>query len=363
MLKQKIEHTQLTSSGLIKSGVPLADKNWFKTGGSAKYYCEPQSELEFQEALAYARTRNLEIFVLGEGANILISDEGFDGLVIKLRLNYICPSIDSGRTEKKEFSQNYTLPKELNDNPKSVRPELIEGHSEIFLTVGAGVSMHDLILYCLDHNILGLEEFSGIPGTVGGSVYINLHYFQFLLAQFLVSARVINKKTGEITTVDNDWFEFGYDFSTLHKHEHYLIDATFKLKTATDLEVAYARGRRAEIIRHRESRYPKQGTCGSFFRNFHDNEVTCMSGGKKMIYVAYYLDKIGVKGQLHVGDAQVSYQHANMLVNNGAATSNDLISLARKMQELVFEQFGVLPQPECELVGFKEYPLILDKHD
>lgn len=306
---------------MIQHNISLADKNWFKTGGSAKYYCEPQSELEFQKALAYARTRNLEIFVLGEGANILISDEGFNGLVIHPKL--------------KNISMN-----------------------GIEITAGAGISMHNLILYCLDHNILGLEEFSGIPGTVGGSVYINLHYFQFLLAQFLVSARVINKKTGTIETVNNDWFEFGYDFSTLHKHEHYLIDATFKLKTATDLEVAYARGRRAEIIRHRESRYPKQGTCGSFFRNFHDNEVTCISGGKKMIYVAYYLDKIGVKGQLRVGDAQVSYQHANMLVNNGAATSHDLISLARKMQELVFEQFGVLPQPECELVGFKEFPLI-----
>jgi UDP-N-acetylenolpyruvoylglucosamine reductase len=129
------------------------------------------------------------------------------------------------------------------------------------------------------------------------------------------------------------------------------------LKTASDLEIAYARGRRTEIIRHRESRYPKQGTCGSFFRNFHTDEVTLISNGKKMIYVAYYLDKIGVKGQLRMGDAQVSYQHANMLVNLGNATTQNLIDVARKMQDLVFDQFGVLPQPECELVGFKEYPL------
>jgi len=305
----------------IQTNIPLADKNWFRTGGPAKYYCEPQSDVEFQEALSFARKNNLDTFVLGEGANILISDEGFGGLV--------------------------------------VRPQLknISTDGKIELTAGAGVTMHDLILYCLDNNILGLEEFSGIPGTVGGSVYINLHYFEFLLAQFLVSARVINKKTGEITTVDNDWFAFGYDFSTLHNHEHYLIDATFKLKTATDLEIAYARGRRIEIIRHRQSRYPKQGTCGSFFRNFHDNEVTLMSGVKKMIYVAYYLDKISVKGQLRIGDAQVSYQHANMLVNLGAATTSDIIAVAQKMQELVLEKFGVLPQPECELVGFNEFPL------
>jgi UDP-N-acetylmuramate dehydrogenase len=318
---------------MIQKNIPLHDKNWFKTGGPAKYYCEPNSEVEFQEALAFARTNNLDIFVLGQGANILISDDGFDGLVIKPKLNK-ATSLNSSLFAKTE---------ELRD--------------AILITAQSGLSMHDLILFCLDHNIIGLEEFSGIPGTVGGSVYINLHYFEFLLAQFLVEARVIHKKTGVIETVNKDWFAFGYDFSTLHHHEYYLIDATFMLKTASDLEIAYARGRRTEIIRHRESRYPKQGTCGSFFRNFHTDEVTLISNGKKMIYVAYYLDKIGVKGQLRMGDAQVSYQHANMLVNLGNATTQNLIDVARKMQDLVFDQFGVLPQPECELVGFKEYPL------
>lgn len=358
---------------MIQKNIPLHDKNWFRTGGPAKYYAEPTSETEFQDALAFARDNNLEIFVLGEGANILISDEGFDGLVIRPRLNRICPSRPSGRTEKNNLLNRKNLShlnesliqdQKTTDFPEdqlSVRPEGLEGltdSSHAFITVQAGVSMNDLILYCLDNNIIGLEEFSGIPGTVGGSVYINLHYFEFLLAQFLVSARVINKKTGAIETVSNEWFAFGYDFSTLHNHEYYLIDATFKLKRETDLEIAFARGRRAEIIRHRQNRYPKQGTCGSFFRNFLPEEVTLESNGKKMIYVAYYLDKIGVKGQLRIGNAQVSYQHANMLVNLGAATSQDLINVARKMQELVHDQFGVLPQPECELVGFKEYPLL-----
>jgi len=77
-----------------------------------------------------------------------------------------------------------------------------------------------------------------------------------------------------------------------------------------------------------------------------------------MIYVAYYLDKIGVKGSLQKGGAIVSYQHANMLVNQGTATSTDIIVLARAMQEMVQKEFGILPQPECRLIGFKEYPLL-----
>lgn len=326
-MKQTITNQELITHLAIQERVPLHDKNWFKTGGPARFYVEPADADSFVQALSFARENNLEIFVLGEGANILISDEGFDGLVIR-------PSVFAKTTSDRQ-----------------------DDESHILVTAGAGVTMDELIEYCLQHNILGLEEFSGIPGTVGGSVYINLHYFQFLLAQFLVSATVIERETGIVKTVDNTWFNFGYNQSTLHDEKHYLVDATFKLTPATEIETAYARGRRVEIIRHRVSRYPSKNTCGSFFRNFHENEVTIESNGKKMIFVAYYLDKIGVKGALSVGDAIVSYQHANMLVNRGNATTNDLITLARTMQELVHKEFGIIPQPECRLIGFKEYPL------
>jgi UDP-N-acetylmuramate dehydrogenase len=223
---------------------------------------------------------------------------------------------------------------------------------------GAGVIFQDLINFCLDNNMVGLEEFSGIPGTVGGSVFINIHYFEFLLSQFLESAEVINKNSGEILTVDKNWFNFGYNYSQLHEEKYYLISATFKLKKVTELEAAYSRGRSHEIARQRAKKYPVTNTCGSFFRNFHDHEVTLVSNNKKLIYVAYYLDKIGVKGTLSVGDAIVSYQHANMIVNRGGATSSDIINLVKTMQQLVKENYNITPQPECRLIGFKEYPLL-----
>jgi len=227
----------------------------------------------------------------------------------------------------------------------------------VAVTAGAGLSVVALIAYCLDNQLGALEEFSGIPGTVGGAVYINLHYFQYLLEHFLIKARIINRKTGEITTVPTHWFEFGYDHSKLFAQEHYVIDATFKLNKITKDQAAYARGRSDEISRHRIQRYPYSGTCGSFFRNFHPHEVTLEQKGKKMIWVAYYLDKIGIKGELSHGDAIVSYQHANMIVNQGNATSTDIIRLAQKMQQLVQRDFGVQPQPECQLVGFSQNPL------
>ncbi|HBL98539.1 TPA: UDP-N-acetylenolpyruvoylglucosamine reductase [Candidatus Dependentiae bacterium] len=305
----------------IKQQVPLADKNWFGTGGAARFYAEPSSVDDFSSSLEFARQKGLDLFVLGSGANILISDAGFDGLVLR--------------------PHNTSIMVTDRDSSKAL------------VTAGAGVTIDALIAFCLDHQLLGLEELSGIPGTVGGSVFINIHYFEFFLSHFLVSARVVNVETGELMPVSRDWFAFGYDYSTLHARKHVLFDATFQLKIGTEIEAAYARGRSKEIDRHRRQRYPYKGTCGSFFRNFHDHEVTIVSNGKKMIYVAYYLDKLGIKGELSVGGAVVSHQHANMIVNKGNATSTDIATLARTMQERVLENFGIIPEPECQLVGFQ----------
>lgn len=307
----------------IQENIPLSDKNWFKSGGNARFFCEPTTSLEFQQALQFAQLHKLEIFILGEGANILISDDGFDGLVIKPQLKDIT----------------------------------IITKDDLHATVqaGAGVRFHDLITFCLNNNLTNLEEFSGIPGNVGGCIYINIHYYEFLLDQFLTEAQVIHHQTAEIITVKPEWFNFGYDQSKLQNKEYYLINATFKLKVVDHLETSYAQGRHKEIIRHRERRYPTQGTCGSFFRNFHPQEVA--NTPKKLIYVAYYLDKIGIKGELAIGDAMVSHQHANMLVNKGKATSTDLINLASQMQKMVYQSFNIKPQAECQLVGFKTNPL------
>jgi UDP-N-acetylmuramate dehydrogenase len=321
-------HTKTHNPLLIQTNISLADKNWFKTGGPARFYCEPTTTEQFQEAIIYATTHNLPIFMLGQGANILISDDGFDGLVIR-------PLLRSTSFEGQATSEGFVL-----------------------VTADAGVTMPDLIDYCLNNNLIGLEEFSGIPGTVGGSVYINLHYFNFLLASFLVSAEVINKKTGALQKVDTEWFNFGYNDSQLHKKDYFLVNATFKLKPATVEETAFAQGRKTEIIRHRAHRYPQVRTCGSFFRNFLPHEVMLEIDSKKIIFVAYYLDKIGIKGTLRCGDAIVSPQHANMIVNLGNATSTDIITLAQQMQQLVLDKFNIMPQPECQLIGFKKYPLL-----
>jgi UDP-N-acetylmuramate dehydrogenase len=323
---QQLSSLRNTTLCTITEQISLHDKNWFKVGGLARFYCEPDNIESFSSAVITAKANNLELFIIGQGANILISDQGFNGLVIRPVLSSIKIS---------------TLTQD-----------------QVLVYAQAGVIFEDLINFCLQNNIIGLEEFSGIPGTVGGSVFINIHYFEFLLSQFIVEAEVVEQSTGKILTVDNSWFNFGYNTSKLHQESYYLASATFKLKRVHDTESAYAKGRSYEIIRHRHKRYPYKNTCGSFFRNFHSNELSELKSTKKLIFVAYYLDQLGVKGELSIGGAQVSHQHANMIVNTGTATAQDIATLARTMQELVLERFGILPKPECQLIGFRPYPLL-----
>jgi UDP-N-acetylmuramate dehydrogenase len=307
---------------VIQENISLADKNTFKTGGNAEFFAEPETAKSFAQALQFAHTHQLKIFVLGAGANVLINDLGVAGLVIR---------------------------------PKLMNIEIIDFHAtDILVKVGAGVSIDTLINFCLQNNIKGLEEFSGIPGTVGGAIYINLHYYEFLLEQFLLQATLINKKNGNLITVGADWFNFGYDQSKLQDKEFFVVDATFKLKKSNEIEIAHAIGRRQEIIRHRHQRYPYENTCGSFFRNFYPEEVALTS--KKLIYVAYYLDKLGVKGELSFGGAVVSHQHANMIVNQSNGTSTDILNLTLKMQQMVYDTYSIKPQPECQLIGFDKNP-------
>jgi len=252
---------------------PLHERCWFRTGGAAQYFCAPRTERELGEALAFARARQLPVTLLGEGANVLISDEGIAGLVIRPAMVHC-----------------------------ACRPDSAGG---MLLTAGAGAALGDAIEYALQHGALGLEEFSGVPGSIGGAVYINAHYFEFLLSHFLVEARVMNVCDGAVASVPAAWFAFGYDTSRLHAREHVLVDATFALRAGSAEDAAFARGRRAEIIRHRMRRYPASHTCGSFFQNFTAAEVQLTIDGRPMTSVAYYLDRLGVKGVLREGDAVV----------------------------------------------------------
>jgi UDP-N-acetylmuramate dehydrogenase len=306
---------------LIFKNVLLSDKNWFRTGGDAEFFAEPKNLDNFKEIIKFSNDKNLKISIIGDGANILVNDDGVSGIVIH----------PSG---KKIEIGNITV-----DN-------------YVYVKAGSGVLIDDLIFYCLNNNIIGLEEFSGIPGSVGGSIYINIHYFKFFISMFVESATVIEIASGNVFEVEKNWFDFGYDSSKLFEKKHIVIDVTFKFKKVDFVEAAYAKGRSLEIIRHRKERYPYKGTCGCFFRNLNEDEVNFEVNGKKILAAGYYLEKVGVKGELRKGDVCVSHKHANMIVNEGQGKTEDILFLANEMGKRVFEKFGLKLHPECQFFGF-----------
>jgi len=301
--------------------VPLKDKTWFRTGGPARWFCEPTTDAEFSRAAAFAHDKGIPLVALGEGANVLVSDDGIAALVVR---------------------------------PRNTGIRIVPGggRGRALVCAGAGASVADLIEFCLDRRLIGLEEFSGIPGSVGGAVFINIHYFDHLLAECVAHGRVMDVRTGSIACVAPSWFRFGYDQSRLREGTHLLVDATFSLRRGTAIEAAYAKGRRDEMIRQRHRRYPTERTCGSFFRNFLTSELRRARKPTTIASVAFYLDLLGIKGVLRVGGARVSPKHANMIENCGTATARDIARLARTMQTLVRRRFGLVPQPECQLLGF-----------
>lgn len=318
---------------IIREQVDLKQYNWFGVGGLAHYFSEPKTVEELTEVVNWAKIHSLPARLLGQGANVLISDEGFNGLIIKLALLDIV---------HEDYDTEFVL-----------------------LSASAGCSLEAVIAYMFDRaKCVGLEEFSGIPSSIGGALFINLHYFEFLISMFVFTATVYDIKNAEIKIVDREWFQFGYDDSTMKRDRNFiLINATFKLKKANELAIAFAKGRNVEIIRHRKSRFPYEKTCGCFFKNFsaEDENVIVNGEGKKIFAAAYYIDQLGLKGTLYKGHSFISPKHANMITHDGEGTATEIIEIARVIQREVFKGFRLCLEPECELIGFDNYPLYTTK--
>lgn len=319
--------------GLVGEQVDLKQYNWFGLGGLARYFSEPKTLGELTEVISWSKNQSLVIRLLGQGANVLISDSGFNGLIIKLALFEMA---------HEDYDDEFVL-----------------------LSASAGCSLESVISYMFDRaKCVGLEEFSGIPSSIGGALFINLHYFEFLISMFVLRATVYDIKNAEMKTVDREWFKFGYDDSIMKRDRNFiLINATFKLKKADPVAVAFAQGRNVEIIRHRRSRYPSEKTCGCFFKNFssEDQNVLLNGEGKKILAAGYYIDQLGLKGTLSRGHSFISPKHANMITHDGEGTATEIIEIARTVQKEVFKAFRLYLEPECELIGFDNYPLYTTK--
>jgi UDP-N-acetylmuramate dehydrogenase len=299
----------------ILENIPLKPYTSFKIGGPARFFCEPKTADEIVESLEFARKMDLPVFILGLGANVLFSDDGFPGLVIRQRNTSVY----------------------IQDN---------------IITAESGLTVEELINNALSVNLVGLEDFSGIPSTVGGSLYINLHYFDAFMGKFVRSAKVLDVNTLRVEEVEEGWFRFDYDDSKLKSNKNYiLLQASFELEKVDDYKKHEAIGKSREIIRTRQRRYPSEPSVGSIFQNLRTEEAQENSLPTRA--VAYLIDVCGLKGK-KVGDAMLSHRHANMIVNMGNAKASDVLELADIINHHVKERFGIELRFEVQLVGFKQ---------
>jgi UDP-N-acetylmuramate dehydrogenase len=293
----------------LRRNVPLAPYTTFKIGGPADLLFEADTADALATAILTARQQQVPYFVLGLGANVLIADKGIRGLVIR---NVATHTVfhDDGR-----------------------------------VWVESGAVMSQLIPEAVRRGWSGLEHYVGIPSTVGGAIWQNLHFLSpaperertMFIAEVFVSADILSEEN-ERKTVDKEYVKFGYDDTVFHHRRDIALAATFRLEKK---DPAIMHKIMQENLSWRGSRHPWlewHPSAGSIFK-----KIEGVGAGR-------LVDACGLKGY-RIGDAQISHIHANIMVNLGDATSADVIALVRHAQKMVKESSGYDLEPEINFVG------------
>ncbi len=279
----------------IVYGAPLSSMTGFRTGGMANTVY-PQNEKAFIDTIAALREHSMSFFVLGNGSNVLALDEGYGGVVVK--------------TEKALFG--------------------IEFNDEI-CRVQAGVPLAKLCLECMERALSGLEFAYGIPGSLGGAVYMNAGAYDGEMKDVVKSVRVL---TGENTVreLSAEEMAFTYRRSAAQSEEYIILSADLQLHSA---EKEAVRAKMNELLSRRREKQPLElPSCGSTFKR--------PSGS----YASKLIDECGLRG-MSVGGAQVSEKHCGFIVNKGGASSGDILELIKRVQNVVKDKTGFML--ECEV--------------
>lgn len=290
----------------VQTNVILAQYSTYKIGGKADYFFVASTKEELIQAVREAREKSIPHFVLGAGANILFGDKGYRGLVIKNEVKSVWCNND-------------------------------------IIVAESGVMISDLIEITADRNLSGLEHFTGIPSTVGGALWQNLHFLSpdrtktIFIADIIESAEVVDENNNMLH-VDKKFFNFGYDYSILHDRNLLITEATFRL-TKKDKEII--KNQIKENLKWRDEKQPQLSqfpSCGSVFK-----KIAGIGAGR-------LIEKAGLKGY-SIGGARVSEKHANYLVNTGQATAQDVLSLIKVIQDKVRTEAGYELEPEISFIG------------
>ena len=315
--------TSLLGPARVKKDEPLALHTYMKVGGPADILVQAESAQELGRIVLISIEHKIPYFVLGGGSNIVVSDQGIRGVVIKNRADAIqlAGIVGTNKTGSANVEQ------------AKIKAE-------------SGTMTNQLVRYSIDQSLAGLQYFLGVPGTLGGAVYNNSHYQNQLIGEYIESIEIVDSKTGQIKTLTQSELKFAYDYSILHKTKDTVLSATFNLEVGDKQKLW---NQATDFAKNRAATQPtSMPSSGCMFKNIDSefakqNNLPTTSAG-------YLIDQAGLKGT-RVGQVEVSDIHANFMVNNGGATSSDVKELVAIVVDKIQKQFGVTLEPEVFFIG------------
>lgn len=326
MKNNALEELQKIFGGRVRENEPMSAHTTFKIGGSAQFYLDVSSVEDFIKAVQTARKLFLPVFVLGGGSNVIVSDKGIKGLVIKNNCRRFEVLGMTGRVKNQKIDINKAI-----------------------VYAESGVIMSQLVRFTIEEGLGGLEYQLGLPGTVGGAIFMNSNFPKkgAFVGDALKGAKIIDKE-GEVREVDKEYFRFAYDKSSLQETGEIVVSATFML-SPEDKQVLWERG--MEALTYRNETQPKGLSAGCTFRNISIADAITVPTPERITSAGYLIDKAGLKGK-KIGNAMISDKHANFIINTGEAKADDVVGLVEMIKNEVFQKFGVHLSLEVRTVGF-----------
>ena len=286
----------------IMLNAPMSEHTTFQIGGPADCLLKPANLEETQKILQLVQEYELPLTFVGNGSNMLVSDKGIRGVVVNFADTISSIAVDGTK-----------------------------------MTVGAGALLKDVAEAAAQHSLAGMEFACGIPGSIGGAVFMNAGAYGGETKNVVKSVKAVTR-AGEIKTYSLEELELGYRHSIFQNNGEAIVEVELELTPGSEAEI---RAGIADFTQRRESKQPlEMPSAGSTFKR------------PEGYFAGTLIDQTGLKG-LSVGGAQVSTKHAGFVVNKGGATAADVLNLIREVQKRVKEAHGVELQPEVRLIGEK----------
>jgi UDP-N-acetylmuramate dehydrogenase len=302
----------------LREHEPMARHTTLQIGGPADWFFEAAHAEDVPLALNTAAEAGLPVFVLGGGSNLLVSDEGVRGLV----LHVACDAV--------RFDTDATI-----------------------ATVESGRDFLEFIGLCRDRERSALEFAAGVPGGIGGAIHGNAGCYGHSIGEYVIDGVLAPKGGGDPIAVDNAWFEFEYRESRLkHAQTHVLVESRLRLSPAARADIQAVIDEKLEDRRVKHPHWRTEPTAGSYFKN-----LPPPTPGAHRVPAGKVLDEAHCRG-LRVGDAMVFPKHANIIVNAGHATAQDVLTLGEIMKRRAHAVSGVWLEEEVLFVGPR--PALLD---